>query len=148
MAEYAFFLQKADQWRKENISICPLLCWFQLPYDSQAELSSLNGLKAWGEDKNSAMTLLFSLCGQRMKWQELEILVCQLYGWTLARPGFPPWRKWLGNWLPVSPVNLIGHMPWCSCMRAPVMCHTLRRGTWASYPSKGQRQLPAGESAN
>ena len=52
MAEYAFFLQKADQWRKdialmwEDISICPSLHWFQLPCHSQAELSSLNGLRA------------------------------------------------------------------------------------------------------
>ena len=32
-----------------NISICPLLCQFQLPCHSQADLSSLNGLKAWGD---------------------------------------------------------------------------------------------------
>ena len=54
MTDYAFFLQKVDRWRKDmalmwwNINICPLLHWFQLPSLSQAELSSLNGLKAWG----------------------------------------------------------------------------------------------------
>ena len=51
MAEYAFFLQKADWWRKDmallwgDLSICPLLHQFQLLCHSQAELSSLNGLK-------------------------------------------------------------------------------------------------------
>ena len=41
MAEYAFFLQKMDWWRKdmavlwEDLSICPLLHWFQLPCHSQ-----------------------------------------------------------------------------------------------------------------
>ena len=55
MTEYAFFLQKADGWRKDmalmwgDINICPLLHQFQLPCHSQMELSSLNGLKAWGE---------------------------------------------------------------------------------------------------
>ena len=32
-----------------NLSIFPLLHWFQLPCHSQAKLSSLNGLKFWGE---------------------------------------------------------------------------------------------------
>ena len=51
MAEYAFFLQKADWWRKDmallwgDLSICPMLYCFQLPCHSQAELLSLNGLK-------------------------------------------------------------------------------------------------------
>ena len=34
-----------------DISICPPLHQFQLPCHSQAELSSLNGLKAWGGQK-------------------------------------------------------------------------------------------------
>ena len=40
MAEYAFFLQKVDQWRKDmalmwgDISICPSLHWFHLPCHS------------------------------------------------------------------------------------------------------------------
>ena len=154
MAEYAFFLQKADQWRKEmallwgNISICPLLHQFQLPCHSQAEMSSLNSLKAWGRDKNSAMTMLSSWYGQGKKQQGLEIIVCQPYGWTLVRPGSPPWRKQLGNWPPMPPVGLIGLTPWCGYMRAPAMCHSLRRGMWASYPREGWRWLPAGKSAN
>ena len=35
-----------------DISICPLLHQFQLPCHSQVELSSLNGLKVWGEGQN------------------------------------------------------------------------------------------------
>ena len=63
MTEYAFFLQKADQLRKDmslmwgDINICPLLHQFQIPSLSQAELSSLNGLRAWGRDRTPAMTL-------------------------------------------------------------------------------------------
>ena len=34
-----------------DISICPLLHWFQLPCHSQVELSSLNGLKVWEGQK-------------------------------------------------------------------------------------------------
>ena len=50
MAEYAFFLKKADQWRKEmalllgDISICPPLHQLQTLCHSQAELSSLKKL--------------------------------------------------------------------------------------------------------
>ena len=36
----------------------------------------------------------------------------------------------------------------CSYMRAPAMHHSPRRGTWASYPREGWRQLPVGQSAN
>ena len=67
MAEYAFFLQKADWWRKDmalmwgDINICPLLHWFQLPFYSQAELSSLNGLKAWREGQKLCHNITFLL---------------------------------------------------------------------------------------
>ena len=67
------------------------------------------------------------------------------YGWTLVRPGSPLWGKWLGSWLPDPPVDPIGPMPWCSYMRAHIMHHSSRRGTWASHLKEGQRQLPAGE---
>ena len=38
-------------------------------------------------------------------------MVYQLYGWTLVKSGFLLWRKWVGNWLPAPPVELIGLMP-------------------------------------
>ena len=131
-----------------DISICPPLHQFQLPCHSQEELSSLNGLKAWGRDKNPTMTLLSCWYGQRRRQQGIEIMVCWPYGWTLVRPGFPPWKKWLRNWLPAPPVDPIGLTPWCSCTRVPTMCHSPRRGTWASYPREGWRQLSVGKSAN
>ena len=65
----------------------------------------------------------------RRRQQEIECMVSLQYGWTPIRPGFPLWRKWLGNWLPWPPVDLIGLMPWCSSTRTPTMHHSLRRGT-------------------
>ena len=50
-----------------GIHIWPSLCWFQLPCHSQVDLSSLNGLKAWGRDKNSAMTSLSCWYEQRRR---------------------------------------------------------------------------------
>ena len=44
-----------------DVSICPLLHWFQLPCHSQVELSSLNGLKAWGEGKKLHHDIAFLL---------------------------------------------------------------------------------------
>ena len=80
-----------------NISICPLLHWFQLPCHSQVELSSLNGLKAWGEGQKLCHDIAFLLV-----WAEEEATGARNYGlWTVwvnhSRPGSPPWRKQLGN---------------------------------------------------
>ena len=67
MTEYAFFLQKADWWRKDmalmwgDINICPSLHQFQLPCHSQAELSSLNSLKVWGEGQKLCHDIAFLL---------------------------------------------------------------------------------------
>ena len=67
MAEYAFFLQKADWWRKDmallqgDLSICSLLNQFQLPCHSQAELSSLNDLKVCGEGQKPQHNITFLL---------------------------------------------------------------------------------------
>ena len=67
MTEYAFFVQKVDWWRKDmaltwgDISICPSLHQFQLPSLSQVELSSLNGLKAWGEGQKLHHDITFLL---------------------------------------------------------------------------------------
>ena len=61
------FPTKVDQWRKDmalmwrDINICPLLNWFQIPSLSQAELSSLNGLKAWGERQKSCHNIALLL---------------------------------------------------------------------------------------
>ena len=55
MTEYAFFMEKADRWRKDmaplwgNLNIWPQLHWLQLCCHTQVELSSLSSLKVWGE---------------------------------------------------------------------------------------------------
>ena len=67
MAEYALFrhysglVEQRDDPPVGDISICPLLCQFQLPCHSQAEHSSLNGLKAWGEGKKLCHDIAFLL---------------------------------------------------------------------------------------
>ena len=73
-------VEKRDGSPVGDISICPPLHWFQPLYHSQVELSSLNSLKAWGRDKNSTMTLLFSWYWQRRKQQGLKFMVCQPNG--------------------------------------------------------------------
>ena len=65
MAEYAFFLQKVDWWKKDiallwgDLGICPWLHWFQLLCHSQAELPSLNGCKVWGEGQKPHQDIAF-----------------------------------------------------------------------------------------
>ena len=81
MAEYAFFLQKSDWWRKEmallwgDISICPPLHQFQPLCHSQTELSSLNGLKAWGEGQKLCHDITFLL-----GLAEEEVTGARIYG--------------------------------------------------------------------
>ena len=44
-----------------HINICPLLQWFQIPSLSQAELSSLNDLRVWGERQKFHHDITFLL---------------------------------------------------------------------------------------
>ena len=44
-----------------DINICPLLQWFQIPSLPQVELSSLNGLRAWGERQQFCHNIAFLL---------------------------------------------------------------------------------------
>ena len=66
MAEYTFFMQK-DRWRKDmaplwgNLNICPQLHWLELPFHTQAELSSLNNLKILGEGQEPCHNITFLL---------------------------------------------------------------------------------------
>ena len=58
-----------------DISICSPLHWFQLSCHSQLELSSLNGLKAWGEDQKPHHDITFLLV-----WAEEEMTGDRNYG--------------------------------------------------------------------
>ena len=115
MTKYAFFLQKADWWRKDmalmwgDINICPLLHWFQLPSHSQVELSSLNGLKAWGQGQKLHHDIAFLLVlaeeeatgdrnyGLLTVWvnpsqarvPSMEKAVGKLTAWTSSEPDWP-----------------------------------------------------------
>ena len=52
------------------------------------------------------------------------------YGWTPFRPESPLWRKWLRNWPPASPVDLIGLMPYALVQLNKDTCH-------AALPKEG-----------
>ena len=55
ITDYAFFLQGSDRWGKDlaflwgHLDICPSLQQFHISSVTQSELSSLTGLKAWGD---------------------------------------------------------------------------------------------------
>ena len=115
MTEYAFFLHGVDWWRKEmalmwgNINICPSLQWFQIPSLSPAELSSLNGLRAWGERQKVCHDITFLLVlaeeeatgdrkyGQLTIWvnpcqariPSMEEVVEKLTAWVSSGPDWP-----------------------------------------------------------
>ena len=121
MTEYAFFLQKADWWRKHmalmwgDINICPLLHQLQLPCHSQAELSSLNGLKVCGEGQKLCHDITFLLVwaeeeatgdrsyGLSTIWVNLsqarvtsmEEVVGKLTAWASSGPNWPYALVWL-----------------------------------------------------
>ena len=124
MTDFTFFSLGLDRWGKEmallwgSLTICPLLQQFHIPSITPAELSSLTGLKAWGEKQNICHDITFLLI-----LAEEEATGDSRYGLLTI------WRKQLGNWPPGSSVDLIGPMPWCSYTRTPTMCHFLRRGT-------------------
>ena len=102
MAEYAFFMQKVDRWRKDmaslwgNLNICPQLHWLQLLCHSQAELSSLNSIKVWGRDKNPTITSLSCWFGYRMPWGT-DIMASPSYGQTLVKSGLLLWKRQSGS---------------------------------------------------
>ena len=54
-------MEKRDGSNVGDINICPLLQQFQIPSLSQAELSSLNGLRSWGERQKFHHDIAFLL---------------------------------------------------------------------------------------
>ena len=71
--------------------------------------------------KNSVVTLSTYLFPPKMGQCQTGCMAFTPYGWTCMRPGSPLWMKWLGNWLPWSPVDPIGLTPWCGSMGKPTM---------------------------
>ena len=154
MAEYAFFSQKADRWRKDmaplwgNLNICPQLHWLKLPCHSQVELSSMNGLKSEGRDKNPAMTLLSCWFGYRTPWGT-DIMDSPSYGWTLVKSRLASMKEAVGkltactssgtNW-PYALVWLHeGTHPHTTPQGQALGCPTSERGRdnplWADQPT-------------
>ena len=115
MMEYAFFLQKVDQWRKDmalkwgDINICPSLQQFQIPSLSPVELSSLNSLRVWEERQKFCHNITFLLVlakkeatgdrkyGLSTIWvkasqarvHSMEEAVGKLTAWASSRPNWP-----------------------------------------------------------
>ena len=112
-----------------SLDICPLLDQFHLASITYSELSSLTSLRAWGMQKNLAVTLPTYWFPPKRRQCQTGCMAFPPYGWTCIRPGCTLWRKQLGNWLPWSPVDLIGLMPWCGSMGTPTMHHSAGRGT-------------------
>ena len=131
----------------EDISICPLLCQFQLPCHSQVELSSLNSLKVWEEGKNLHNDIAFLLV------QVEDAMGNRYYGLSII-------------WANPSQVKVasmeeaVGKLTACTSsgtnwLYALVQLHegtchapTPKEEHWASYFREGPRQSPVGRSAN
>ena len=60
-------------------------------------------------------------------------------GRTLVRPGFPPWRKWLRNWLPMPPVDPIGLTPWQQLHEGTHHVPLPKEGHLGILPQRGAR---------
>ena len=98
MAEYAFFMQKADRWRKDvaplggNLNIFPQLHQLELPCHSQAELPSLNSLKVRGEGQKPHQDTAFLLVQVENAMGESSS-----YWQTLVKSGLLLWRRQSGS---------------------------------------------------
>ena len=132
----------------ENVSICPLLHRFQLPCHSQVELSSLIGLKVWGEGQKFCHDIAFLLVlveeevtGDRnyglstiwvnpsqAKVHSMEEMIGKLTAWTPRGP----------NW-PYALVQL--HDSTCN---APLS----KEGHLGILPQRGAEATPVGRSAS
>ena len=131
-----------------DINICPLLHWFQLPCHSQAELSSLNGLKVWGEGQKLHHDITFLLV-----WAEEEVMGDRNYGLSTvwvnpSQARVPSMEEVVGKlttWASSGP-----DWPYALVQLHEGNCHVPlpKGGTWASYLREGQRQFPVGKSAN
>ena len=113
-----------------DIKICPSLHQFQLPCHSQAELSSLNGLKAWGEGLKLCHDIAFLLVlaeeeatgdrnyGLLTIWvnpsqarvPSMEETVGKLTTWASSGPNWPNTLLWLYEGTCHAPLPKEGHL--------------------------------------
>ena len=145
MSDYIFFSKDPGCWGESYQSlwgchdICLLLQWFHIAQVTQSELTSLTHLKVWGESKRFHSNVAFLLVlpkegvaekrvyGHAMVWvHPYQARVSTLGGAA----------KQLATWPPLGPT---GPMPWCSSIKMPTMCPSLKRVTWVSW----LRNIPA-----
>ena len=136
MTNYAFFLQGSDRWGKDltllwgHLNICPSLQQFHIMSITQSELSSLTGLKAWGDKEKFHNDITFLLVSAKEEatgdrkyglstiWvnpcqarvPSMEEAVKELTAWVSSGPNWP-YNLGAAEW---------GHH---------AMHHSLRRGT-------------------
>ena len=117
MGKYEFFSQGPAQWGMQSSLSgaswhLSLLRSFHATSITQLELSSLTGLKAWGEPEKFKSKVTFLLILTRGCTEGTKCLASLWYGYTCTRPGHPPWGRqtvnpttlhwaWLSLWLGV-----------------------------------------------
>ena len=115
MTNYAFFLQGSDRWGKDLtmlwgcLDICPSLQQFHISSVTQLELSSLTGLKAWGDKEKFCNDIAFLLVSAKVEatgdrkyglstiWVKpcqarvcsMEEAVRELTAWVSSGPNWP-----------------------------------------------------------
>ena len=67
MSEFEFFANKEERWGDSmralwgNLSICPILCHVDLPYNTMGELLSISHLKIWGDTQKPQVSMAYLL---------------------------------------------------------------------------------------
>ena len=151
MTDYIFFSQGLDRWGKGmdllwgSLTICPPpLQQFHIPSITPAELSSLTGLKAWGEKQKIYHTIAFLLIlakeeatGDR-RYGLLTIWVnpCQarVHSMEEAVKELTAWASSGSNW----------SYAWCGYMKTPIMCQVPKEGHLGILPLGGAEMTACG----
>ena len=154
MSIYTFFSKDPKQWSEAFQSlwrchnICLTLEHFHTASITQSELSSLTSLKAWGDPEKfkSDVAFLLILTGECTVGDKVFGLSTMWVHPYQARA--PTMEEAVKQLTPYSPLGLIGPMPWCGSMGMSATCHSLSRGTWASWWKGALAVPPTGGSAN
>ena len=136
MTDYAFFLQGSDKWGKDLTSlwgcldICPSLQQFHISSVTQLELSSLTGLKAWGDKEKFWNDIAFLLVSAKEEATEdrkyglstiwvnpcqarvhsMKEAVRELTAWVSSGPNWPYTLGWLKKHICHVPLPKEGHL--------------------------------------